>query len=119
MNGEFEIGDLLYIILTILFIAIGVLGRKKKPVKPRSILIPCATVFFSSACIMILEIVAGRLMAKYLGATLYVWTSVIGGEVRESYLLSNHSMRTPREVRSRRRPIGCARGCHQILSAYS
>lgn len=52
--------------------------KKKKPVKPGSIIIPCITVFVSSACIMVLEIVAGRLMAKYLGATLYVWTSVIG-----------------------------------------
>ncbi|MFC1642895.1 hypothetical protein ACFL5O_09480 [Myxococcota bacterium] len=38
----------------------------------------CATVFISSACIMILELVAGRLIAKYLSATLHVWTSVIG-----------------------------------------
>lgn len=43
-----------------------------------SILIPGATVFFSSACIMILEIVAGRLIARYLGSSLYTWTSVIG-----------------------------------------
>ena len=43
-----------------------------------SILIPSATVFFSSGCIMVLELVAGRLVAKYLGASLYTWTSVIG-----------------------------------------
>jgi spermidine synthase/Tfp pilus assembly protein PilF len=43
-----------------------------------SILIPSATVFISSACIMILEIVAGRLIARYLGSSLYTWTSVIG-----------------------------------------
>jgi len=43
-----------------------------------SILVPAATVFFSSACIMILEIVAGRLIAKYIGSSLYTWTSVIG-----------------------------------------
>ncbi len=42
------------------------------------ILIPGATVFFSSACIMVVEIVAGRLIAKYLGSSLYTWTSVIG-----------------------------------------
>jgi spermidine synthase/lipopolysaccharide biosynthesis regulator YciM len=46
---------------------------KKKP-----ILIPAATVFFSSACIMILELVAGRLIARHLGFSLYTWTSVIG-----------------------------------------
>jgi len=43
-----------------------------------SILIPSATVFFSSACIMVLELVAGRLIARYLGSSLYTWTSVIG-----------------------------------------
>lgn len=43
-----------------------------------SILIPSATVFFSSACIMVLELVAGRLVARYLGSSLYTWTSVIG-----------------------------------------
>jgi spermidine synthase/Tfp pilus assembly protein PilF len=43
-----------------------------------SILIPGATVFFSSACIMVLELVAGRLIAKNLGSSLYTWTSVIG-----------------------------------------
>ena len=43
-----------------------------------SILIPAATVFFSSACIMILELVAGRLIARHLGSSLYTWTSVIG-----------------------------------------
>lgn len=43
-----------------------------------SILIPGATVFFSSACIMILELIAGRLTARYLGSSLYTWTSVIG-----------------------------------------
>ena len=42
------------------------------------ILIPSATVFFSSAFIMVLELVAGRLIAKHLGASLYTWTSVIG-----------------------------------------
>jgi len=43
-----------------------------------SILIPGATVFFSSACIMVLELVASRLIAKHLGSSLYTWTSVIG-----------------------------------------
>jgi tetratricopeptide (TPR) repeat protein len=43
-----------------------------------SIFIPAATVFFSSACIMVLELVASRLIAKHLGSSLYTWTSVIG-----------------------------------------
>jgi spermidine synthase len=36
------------------------------------------TVFVSSACIMILELVAGRIIAPYVGVSLYTWTSVIG-----------------------------------------
>jgi tetratricopeptide (TPR) repeat protein/predicted membrane-bound spermidine synthase len=42
------------------------------------ILIPSVTVFISSACIMVLELVAGRIIARHLGASLYTWTSVIG-----------------------------------------
>src|SRR4030043_2139367 len=42
------------------------------------LLIPSATVFISSACIMVLELVAGRIIARHLGASLYTWTSVIG-----------------------------------------
>jgi tetratricopeptide (TPR) repeat protein len=42
------------------------------------LLVPSATVFFSSACIMTLELVAGRLIARHLGSSLYTWTSVIG-----------------------------------------
>jgi spermidine synthase/Flp pilus assembly protein TadD len=43
-----------------------------------SIVVPGATVFLSSGCIMVLEIVAGRLIARHLGSSLYTWTSVIG-----------------------------------------
>ncbi len=50
-----------------------------KPVsKHGSLVFPCATVFISSFCIMVLEIVAGRLIARFLGSSLYTWTSVIG-----------------------------------------
>ena len=42
------------------------------------ILIPCATVFISNACIMALELVASRLIARHLGSSLYTWTAVIG-----------------------------------------
>lgn len=42
------------------------------------IFIPSLTVFFSSFCIMVLELVAARLIAKHLGSSLYTWTSVIG-----------------------------------------
>ncbi len=43
-----------------------------------SIIVPAATVFMASACVMVLELVAGRLVARYLGSSLYTWTSVIG-----------------------------------------
>jgi predicted membrane-bound spermidine synthase len=42
-----------------------------------SIIAPGATVFVSSACIMTLELVAGRLIARHLGSSLYTWTAVI------------------------------------------
>ena len=39
---------------------------------------PDLIVFVSSGCIMILELVAGRIIAPYVGVSLYTWTSVIG-----------------------------------------
>ena len=39
---------------------------------------PHTIVFISAACLMALEIVAGRLIARHLGTSLYTWTSVIG-----------------------------------------
>ena len=39
---------------------------------------PLAIVFITSACIMVLELVAGRMIAPYVGVSLYTWTSVIG-----------------------------------------
>ncbi len=39
---------------------------------------PNLIVFVSSACIMILELVAGRMIAPHVGSSLYTWTSVIG-----------------------------------------
>lgn len=44
----------------------------------RPLWVPSATVFVSSAFIMIIEIVASRLIAKDLGSSLYTWTAVIG-----------------------------------------
>src|SRR3954462_1561132 len=41
-------------------------------------ILPYALAFFSSFCIMILELVASRLVARHVGASLTVWTSVIG-----------------------------------------
>lgn len=39
---------------------------------------PLGTVFVSSLCIMVLELVAGRLIARHVGSSLYTWTSCIG-----------------------------------------
>jgi spermidine synthase len=39
---------------------------------------PHLIVFISSACTMIVELVAGRIIAPYVGVSLYTWTSVIG-----------------------------------------
>ena len=35
-------------------------------------------VFVSSCCTLILEILAGRILAPYIGVSLYTWTSIIG-----------------------------------------
>jgi len=35
-------------------------------------------VFVSSTCAMAIELVAGRIMAPYIGVSLYTWTSIIG-----------------------------------------
>jgi spermidine synthase len=35
-------------------------------------------VFLSNACILVLELVAGRMMAPIVGVSLYTWTSIIG-----------------------------------------
>ncbi len=40
--------------------------------------VPYLLAFFSSLCIMVLELVASRLVARHVGASLPVWTTVIG-----------------------------------------
>jgi len=40
--------------------------------------VPHAVFFFSCACLMVVELVAGRLIAGHLGSSLYTWTAVIG-----------------------------------------
>lgn len=41
-------------------------------------IIPNATIFISSAAIMMIELVAGRIISRHLGSSIYTWTSVIG-----------------------------------------
>ena len=35
-------------------------------------------VFLASACTMVIELVAGRILAPYIGVSVYTWTSIIG-----------------------------------------
>jgi spermidine synthase len=39
---------------------------------------PHAIITISSACMMVVELVAGRLIARHMGSSLYTWTSIIG-----------------------------------------
>ena len=41
-------------------------------------IVPGATIFLASACVMMVELVAGRLAARHIGSSLYTWTAVIG-----------------------------------------
>ena len=38
----------------------------------------CLLAFISSACTLVIELIAGRIMAPYIGVSLYTWTSIIG-----------------------------------------
>src|SRR5690242_5692423 len=40
--------------------------------------ISCLLAFISSACTLVIELIAGRIMAPYVGVSLYTWTSIIG-----------------------------------------
>src|SRR4051794_35749643 len=44
----------------------------------RRMWISCLLAFISSACTLVIELIAGRIMAPYIGVSLYTWTSVIG-----------------------------------------
>ena len=48
------------------------------PERPLHLWEAYALVFVSSACTLVIEILAGRLLAPYLGVSLYTWTSIIG-----------------------------------------
>src|SRR5438105_10587691 len=40
--------------------------------------VACAIVFVASFCSLVIELIAGRIMAPYIGVSLYTWTSIIG-----------------------------------------
>jgi len=44
----------------------------------RGTLVPCATAFIASACVMIMELLAFRLVTRYLGNSNYTTTAIIG-----------------------------------------
>ena len=46
--------------------------------KSFSLFLPNTTAFVAAFCIMVVELVAARIIACHLGASLYTWTSVIG-----------------------------------------
>jgi len=54
------------------------LGRDNRMIGLAARLSPYALAFFSSLCIMVLELVSSRLVASHVGSSLTVWTSVIG-----------------------------------------
>src|SRR6202043_1521002 len=54
------------------------LGRPRQMNGRAARLLPYSLAFFSSLCIMILELVAGRLVARHVGTSLVVWHRVIG-----------------------------------------
>lgn len=54
-------------------------ARSPRPVeRPLGLWEAYALVFAASACTLVIEILAGRLLAPYLGVSLYTWTSIIG-----------------------------------------
>jgi len=53
-------------------------GLEEKQSRGFSLAGPYLTMFISSFCIMVIELVATRLIARYLGSSLYTWTGVIG-----------------------------------------
>jgi len=53
----------------------GVAAISRQPLAPAQ---AYGIVFIASACTMVIEILAGRLMAPHLGVSLYTWTSIIG-----------------------------------------
>ena len=44
----------------------------------REVAVAAAVVFIASFCLLVIELVAGRILAPYVGVSLYTWTSIIG-----------------------------------------
>jgi spermidine synthase len=52
--------------------------RNFNNLKPTKVIFQYTVVFLASFSILVIEIVAGRMLAPYLGVSLYTWTSIIG-----------------------------------------
>src|ERR1700720_601609 len=44
----------------------------------REVVSAAAIVFITSFCLLVIELVAGRILAPHVGVSLYTWTSIIG-----------------------------------------
>jgi tetratricopeptide (TPR) repeat protein len=74
-----------------------------------------AVAFLASACFMIIEIVAGRLVARHFGTSIYTWTAVIGvclaGMSIGNYLGGRLADRYPTKTLVRTLLMAAAAGC--------
>src|SRR3954464_10963222 len=62
-------------------------------------------VFMASCCTMVLELVAGRILAPFIGVSLYTWTSIIG-VVLAGISLGNYLGGRIADKWPHRRPLG-------------
>ena len=71
-------------------------------------------VFIASFCTLVIELVAGRIMAPYVGVSLYTWTSIIGvvlaGISIGAYLGGLIADRYPRLLHTRLAPLSLRLG---------
>jgi tetratricopeptide (TPR) repeat protein/predicted membrane-bound spermidine synthase len=56
----------------------GDVAKAPQPACRSGLVLANLTVFVASLCIMVAELVAGRIISRYLGVSLYTWTSCIG-----------------------------------------
>src|SRR5512142_590022 len=54
------------------------MGKKRPKAEPNYKISANVIVFIASFCALVIELVAGRIVAPYVGVSLYTWTSVIG-----------------------------------------
>lgn len=84
---------------------------------------PNATVFFSNGAIMVVELVAGRVISRYLGMSLYTWTTIIGAVMAGMSLGNYLGGRVADRYRPRRALavvfLLAAAGCASVLPLNS